>query len=111
MLNHITIQGNLTRDPEIQTLPSGDLLAKGGIAHNHRFRRKDGETQEETTFLDFTLFRKQAETFAQYFFKGDQVILEGRLRQENWETDGQKRSKLGLIVDRFHFVGKKGDEQ
>jgi len=111
MINNITIQGNLTKDPEIRATPSGTTVLKGSLAHNHRYKTREGEAREETTFLDFTLFGPGADTFAQYFFRGDQVLLEGRLKLDTWETQaGEKRSKLNMIADRFHFVGKAGQE-
>lgn len=112
MINHITIQGNLTRDPEMRVMPSGTAVLKGSVAHNHRFKDAQGQPQEKATFVDFTIWGKGAEVFAQHFFKGDQVLLEGRLDLETWETqEGQKRSKHGIQVNNFHFLGKKGDDQ
>lgn len=112
MINHITIQGNLTRDPDVRVTPAGMTILKGGLAHNQRFRNSNGETREKVTFVDFTIWGKQAETFAQFFFKGDQVLIEGRLELETWQArDGSNRSKHGINVEKFHFVGQKGGDQ
>jgi single-strand DNA-binding protein len=110
MINHITIQGNLTKDPDLRVLPSGTAVLKGSLAHNHKRKDQDGNTTEKVCFLDFTIWGKASEVFAQYFFKGDQALLEGRLELDTWETQaGDKRSKHGMMVERFHFVGKAGE--
>ena len=99
--------GNVTRDPEIRVLPSGDSLAKFGVGINRRFKGSDGNPKEETCFVDITFFKKQAEVCEKYVHKGDSIVVEGRLKQENWEKDGQKRSKLVVIGDTLHLMPKK----
>ena len=103
----VILMGNVTRDPEIRVLPSGDSLAKFGVGINRRFKGSDGNPKEETCFVDITFFKKQAEVCEKYVHKGDSIVVEGRLKQENWEKDGQKRSKLVVIGDTLHLMPKK----
>lgn len=100
--NKVIVGGNLTRDPEMKYL-SENALCKFGMALNRRFRDK-----EEVTFLDIEAWGKTAELVGQYLTKGSPVLIEGRLRQDNWEAqDGSKRSKLVIVADSVHFVGGK----
>lgn len=99
MTAHVTLVGNLTRDPELRYLPSGAGLVSFGIAVNRRYQ-KDGEWQEEVSFFDCTAWREQADNVAESLEKGDRVIVVGRLTQRTWETDeGEKRSKVEVTVD------------
>ena len=99
--------GNLTRDPELGYTPKGTAVAKLGLAVNRTWRDAEGQQQDETTFVDVDAFGKQAETLGQYMQKGRPVLVEGRLKLDQWEdkNTGQKRSKLGVILERFSFVG------
>ena len=99
--------GNLTRDPELRYTPKGTAVAKLGLAVNRTWRDAEGQQQDETTFVDVDAFGKQAETLGQYMQKGRPVLVEGRLKLDQWEdkNTGQKRSKLGVILERFSFVG------
>jgi single-strand DNA-binding protein len=99
--------GNLTRDPELRYLQSGSAIVKFGLAVNRRYRKSNSqEWEEETTFVDVEGWGKRAETFNQYMNKGRPVFVEGRLRLDRWETkDGQKRSKLLVVMEDFQFVG------
>ncbi len=104
--NRVILMGNLTRDPELSYTPSSLAICKFGLATNRRWRDQSGEMREETCFVDCTAFDKQAETFNQYMAKGRSVLVEGRLRFGQWTgQDGQKRSKLDVVVERFQFVG------
>lgn len=96
----ITLRGSLTRDPELRFSAGGNAVAGFGIAVNRRWQR-DGEWQEEVAFIDVTCFGNLAENVAQSCTKGSRVILEGYLKQENWEDrdSGAKRSKLVVIAD------------
>lgn len=108
--NRVILAGNLTRDPELQHTQGGTVIAKIGLAVNRRWKSPGGEQKEEVTFVDATAFGKTAEVIAQYFAKGKPILIEGRLRLEEWEDkQGQKRSKLGVIVESFQFVGGKSE--
>ena len=99
--------GNLTRDPELRYTPKGTAVAKLGLAVNRTWRNADGQQQDETTFVDVDAFGKQAETLGQYMQKGRPILVEGRLKLDQWEdkNTGQNRSKLGVILEKFSFVG------
>ena len=104
--NKVFLMGNLTRDPEVRTTPTGMKMAKFGTAVNRRFRTRDNETREETTFVDLDAFGNQAEIIERYCQKGSPLFVEGRLRLDQWETpNGEKRSKLGIVVENFQFLG------
>jgi single-strand DNA-binding protein len=108
--NKVILMGNLTRDPQLRYLPSNTPVCDFGLAINRKWRGQDGETKEETCFVDVDLFGKQAETFNQYMSKGRPVLVEGRLRFRQWTTeDGQKRSKLSVVAENFRFVGGRGE--
>jgi single-strand DNA-binding protein len=104
-LNHLTIDGNLTSDPDVKYLPKDKVVCQFAIAHNKKYV-VNGEKREEVTFLDCTAWSKTAENIGKYFKKGSTIIVEGEIRQENWEdkNGGGKRSKICLRVERFHFV-------
>lgn len=113
--NKVIVQGNLTRDPEVRTLPSGMSCARLGVAINRQFNDKDGNKREEVTFVDVDAFGKQAETIGKFFTKGKPILIEGRLKLDNWEdkTTGEKKSRLGVMLESFSFVGgnaEKGGE-
>jgi single-strand DNA-binding protein len=104
--NKVILMGNLTRDPQLSFLPSSTPVCEFGLAINRRWRGQDGNLQDETCFVDCSVYGRQAETFNQYMSKGKPVLVEGRLRLRQWEAqDGQKRSKLSVVVERFQFVG------
>ena len=109
--NKVILMGNLTRDPEVRYASSGNAIAKLGIAVNRYWRNKDGQQQEETTFVDVDAFGRQAETISQYLKKGRPIMIEGRLKLDQWEDKqtGQKRSKLGVVLDRFEFIDSRSD--
>src|SRR5437667_2439615 len=105
--NKVILAGNLTRDPELRYTPKGVAIAKLGLAVNRTWRTETGETKEEVTFVDIDSFGKQAETIAQYLKKGSPLLMEGRLRLDQWDDKqtGQKRSKLNVVLESFKFVG------
>lgn len=110
--NKVLLMGNLTRDIETRTIsPTGTTVANVGLAVNRRYRTKDGENREETTFVDCEAFGRTAEVMAQYLSKGRAVFIEGRLKLDQWEDkqSGQNRSKLKVIIENFQFVDSKGD--
>jgi single-strand DNA-binding protein len=108
---NVVILGNLTRDVELRVSTKGSAVASVGIAINRNYT-VNGEKKEECTFVDLVCFGKQAETLAQYAKKGSQILVSGRLRAEEWEDKNthQKRSKLGVVIENFQFVGGKADK-
>jgi single-strand DNA-binding protein len=108
--NRVVLLGNLTRDPEIRQTGTGTTVANVGLAVNERIKRGD-EWVDEPNFFDLVLFGRKAELAGEYLSKGSQALFEGRLRFEQWEKDGQKRSKVSVIVDNMQFVGSRGDSQ
>ena len=104
--NRVIVAGNLTRDIELRNTPAGTAVCDIGLAINERRKTKDGEYLEETTFVDITLWGRTAEVADEYLSKGSPVLIEGRLKLDTWETDGQKRSKLKVVGERMHMLGK-----
>jgi single-strand DNA-binding protein len=105
--NRVVLLGNLTRDPELRYIPSGMAVSDIGLAVNDRVKRND-QWVEETTFVDITLWGRTAEVANEYLSKGSSVLIEGRLKFETWEKDGQKRSKLKVIGEKMQMVGGRG---
>jgi single-strand DNA-binding protein len=105
--NKVILVGNLTRDIELRYTPKGVAIGKLGLAVNRVWRNEAGETKEEVTFVDVDSFGKQAETLAQYVRKGSPLLVEGRLRLDQWDDKqtGQKRSRLGVVLESFQFLG------
>jgi single-strand DNA-binding protein len=105
--NKVILVGNLTRDPELRYTPKGMAIAKLGLAVNRTWKNESGESKEEVTFVDIDAFGKQAETIAQYLKKGSPLLMEGRLRLDQWDDKqtGQKRSRLGVVLEGFQFLG------
>jgi single-strand DNA-binding protein len=110
--NKVILMGNLTRDPETRVTPTGLTICKLGLAVNRNYTGQDGERKEETTFVDCDAFGKPAEIIARYMAKGRGILIEGRLRLDQWEDkqSGQPRSRLGVVVENFQFVGGRGAE-
>ncbi len=103
--NKVILMGNLTRDVELRNTQGGTALAKFGMAINRKYTA-NGESKEETCFVDLTAWGKQAELLNQYVRKGSQLMVEGRLQYSTWESqEGGKRSKLEVVVENFQFVG------
>ncbi|MEE2715549.1 MAG: single-stranded DNA-binding protein [Verrucomicrobiota bacterium] len=109
--NKVILMGNLTRDPEVRYTSSGTAIAKLGIAVNRYWRNQEGQQQEETTFVDVDAFGKQAETIGQYLKKGRPIMVEGRLKLDQWDDKqtGQKRSKLGVTLENFQFLDSRSE--
>jgi single-strand DNA-binding protein len=105
--NKVILVGNLTRDPELRYTPKGLAIAKIGLAVNRNWTSESGEKKEEVTFVDVDSFGRQAETLAQYMKKGSPILIEGRLRLDQWDDKqtGQKRSRLGVVAEGFQFLG------
>jgi single-strand DNA-binding protein len=106
--NRVFLGGNLTRDIELKQIGGGQSVANMGLAVNRRYTTGDGEKREETTFVDCEAWGKTAETMAKYLSKGRPVFIEGRLKLDQWEKDGQKFSKLRVVIDTFQFVDSGG---
>ena len=105
-LNLVILAGNLTRDPETRQLPSGTAVADLGLAVNETYKNKNGETVEQTCFVDVVAWGKLADTCGQYLRKGSPVLVEGRLQLDQWTSkEGEKRSKLRVKADRIQFLG------
>lgn len=105
--NKVILMGNLTRDPELRYTSKGTAIAKIGLAVNRVWRTETGEQKEEVTFVDVDAFGRQAETIGQYLKKGRPVLVEGRLKLDTWDDkqSGQKKSKLGVVLESFQFLG------
>lgn len=110
-INRVQIYGNITRDPELRSLPSGAAVASLGIATNRTFTDKGGQKQKETEFHDVTAFGKIAELICQYLHKGDGVYIEGRLKTRSWvdKNDGRKRYKTEIIAESMQFGPRKAE--
>lgn len=106
--NRVILLGNLTRDPELRYISSGTAVMEIGLAVNDRRKNANGEWIEETTFVDVTLWGRTAEVASEYLSKGSPVLIEGRLKLDTWETDGQKRSKLRVVGERMQMLGSRG---
>jgi len=108
--NKVILVGNVTRDIELRQIGSGSSVCDLGLAVNDRKKTQGGESVDETTFVDVTLWNKTAEIAAQYLGKGSPVLIEGKLKLESWETDGQKRTKLKVVGERMQMLGGKKSE-
>ena len=108
--NKVILMGNLTRDPEVRVTASGMSICKLGLAVTRKFKTADGEMREDTAFVDVDSFGRQAETLSKYLTKGSPLFVEGRLKFDQWETsEGEKRSKLGVVLENFQFVGGRSE--
>jgi single-strand DNA-binding protein len=103
--NRVIVMGNLTRDPELRYPPGGAAVASFGLGINRRFRDGSGSPKDEATFVEIVAWGKQAELCTEYLGKGRLVLIEGRLRQERWETtEGESRSALKVVAERVQFL-------
>ena len=110
-LNKVMLIGNLTRDIELKYTPKGLAIAELGLAINRRYKTESGEQKEETTFVDVTMWGRQAEIAKEYLAKGKPVYIEGRLQLDSWDdkATGQKRSKLKVTGEALQLLGSRGD--
>lgn len=107
--NRAIIIGNLTRDPELRSLPSGIQVASLSVATNRVWRDKNGAKQESTDYHNVVVFGRQAETTAQYLKKGASLLVEGRLQTRSWDdASGQKKYRTEIIADRIQFGPRSG---
>ena len=109
--NKVILIGNLTRDPEVKYSSKGMAVGKISLAMNRKWKSESGEMKEEVTFVECDAFGKTAETIAQYVKKGQPFMVSGRLKMDSWEDkqSGQKRSRLGVVIEEFQFLGGKSD--
>ncbi|WP_144743444.1 single-stranded DNA-binding protein [Enorma burkinafasonensis] len=106
-INRVNISGNLTRDPELRMTSGGTQVLSFGVAVNDRRRNpQTGEWEDYPNFVDCTMFGTRAEAVSRYLSKGSKVAIEGKLRYSSWERDGQRRSKLEVIVDEIEFMSR-----
>ena len=111
MFNKVILIGNLTKDPEVRYTPQGTPVASFRLAVNYRYKSAD-DMKQETTFIDIVVFGKQAESCGQYLNKGSSALVEGRLQERRWESDGQQRSKFEVVAQSVRFLsGRKGAGQ
>ncbi len=109
--NKVLLMGNLTRDPELKQTPSSQSVAQIGIALNRKFKDREGNMREETTYVDCEAWGRTAEVMAQYLSKGKPVFVEGRLKLDQWQDkEGNNRSKLKVVIESFQFIDSKGGQ-
>jgi single-strand DNA-binding protein len=106
-INKAMVYGNLTRDPEMKALPSGQNVTSMSIATNRTYKDKDGKQQEEAEYHNIVVFGKQAENCAKYLTKGGGVFIEGRLQTRSWDKDGVKMYRTEIVADHVQFGAKK----
>lgn len=111
MVNKVMLIGNLGRDPEVRTTPSGQTVASFSLATSRRWRDRDGNRQEQTEWHNIVCWGRQAEVAGQYLTKGKQVYVEGRLQTRSWEDrqTGEKKYKTEVVVENFQMLGSRGD--
>lgn len=106
-INKAFVYGNLTRDPEMRSLPSGIAVATFSVATN-RVWKKDGQKQENTDYHNIVVFGRQAEIVTQYLKKGSGVFVEGRMQTRSWESGGEKKYRTEIVADRVQFGPRSG---
>ena len=110
MYNKVILAGNLTRDVEVRYTPGGTAVGNTGLAVNRRFKSATGEQKEETMFIDITFFGRTAEIANQYLRKGSKVLVDGRLKLDQWTAqDGSKRSKHTVTVENLQMLGSRDE--
>ncbi len=103
-INRIIITGRLTRDPELRTTPSGMSVVGLNIANNRKYKGKGDEVREDVLFIEVSAFGNQATACADNLRKGSQVLIDGRLKMDQWEKDGRKNTKIGIVADNVTFM-------
>lgn len=113
MLNKAMLIGNLGRDPEVRTTPSGQPVANFTLATNRKWRDRDGNLQEQTEWHNIVCWGRQAEIAGQYLTRGKQIYVEGRIQTRSWDDKetGQKRYMTEIVCDNFQMLGRKGDDR
>lgn len=106
-INRVLISGNLTRDPEIRVTAGGTQILSFGVAVNDRRRNQQtGEWEDYPNFVDCVMFGTRAEAISRFLSKGSKVAIEGKLRYSSWERDGQRRSKIEVVIDEIEFLSR-----
>lgn len=106
-INRVNISGNLTRDPELRATTGGTTILSFGVAVNDRRRNpQSGEWEDVPNYVDCVMFGNRAESVARYITKGSKVAIDGRLRYSSWESNGQRRSKLEVVVEEIEFLSR-----
>lgn len=106
-LNRVFLAGNLTRDPEVRHTPGGSAVCDLRMAINRRYRDQNDKDREEVVYVSVTVWGRTAENCGQYLSKGSPVLVEGRLKLDEWEKDGQKQSRLGVVAERVQFLSNR----
>jgi len=106
-MNIAIFLGNMTADPELKYTPNGTAVCRFTVAINKRWKTASGETKEEVSFIQVKAFKGQAEACAEYTHKGSLVLVQGELKQERWEKDGQKHEKVGVVAFHVKFLDGK----
>ena len=111
-VNRVTLIGRITRDIELEYTPKGTAVTELGLAINRKRKDESGNTTEETTFIDVSMWGRQAELASQYLGKGREIYIEGRLQLDTWQDkqSGQNRSKLGVVCENMQFIGGNGGQ-
>lgn len=109
--NRVILLGNVTRDIELRHTPQGTPVTDMGIAVNDRRKNANGEWIDEVTFVEVTLWGRTAEVASEYLRKGSPTFIEGRLKLDTWEADGQKKYKLRVIGERLQLLGGRSDDE
>lgn len=102
-LNKVFLYGNLTRDPEMRALPSGQQVANFSIATNRTYKDRDGAKKEQVEYHNLVAFGRQADVIGQYMKKGRPLFVEGRIQTRSWEKDGAKQYRTEIVIENFQF--------
>lgn len=109
-INKAIISGNLTRDPEVKSTAGGSCVMKFSVAVNDRYKNSQtGQWEDRPNFIDCTMFGARAESVSRFLGKGTKVCIEGKLRWSQWEKNGEKRSKIEVIVDELEFMSNRSE--
>jgi single-strand DNA-binding protein len=109
-VNQVILMGNLTRDPELRQIPSGQSVCSFSLALNRAYKDQSGAWQEATDFIDVTAWGPLGERVSQYVTKGRRVLVQGRLQSRSWEQEGQKRSKVEVLASDVTFLDSRNGE-
>ena len=112
MVNKVILVGNLGRDPELRSTPSGQQVASFSLATNRKWKDRDGNRQEQTEWHNIVCWGRQAEIAGQYLTKGRQIFVEGRIQTQSWEDrqSGEKKYRTEIVCDNFQMLGQRGDQ-
>ncbi|TCK58418.1 single-stranded DNA-binding protein [Seleniivibrio woodruffii] len=106
-MNIVILKGNITKEPEIRTLPNGTLVAEASVAVTKKYRDKNGELKEETSFFDIRTFGYRAEFVKNFVSKGSPVLIEGKLKQDKWESEGKNRYRVLVVANSIQLLAWK----